>query len=220
MQAIDVATAAKFEAVFAADAEYGSTPRNINQLSEAKRRSLLKSEAPELVPLLSDFKAKLQGLRELLPLVTPQALALMSASGASYLRARCGLLLSTLSNLAYYLLVRAEGGAVRSHPVVTQLVWLRELHEQFAPLDKELAPRLQTAVRELKKIGKLDSAALKAQRASASGSGASTDNNATMEKEPALTPPKRMSLRQRFEKMRPLVVSERAAEAGDAGEAR
>jgi len=214
-QAVDVSTAAKFEAVFAADAEYGSTPRDINQLSEAKKRSLLKSEAPELVPLLSDFKAKLQGLRELLPLVTPQALALMSASGASYLRARCGLLLSTLANLAYYLLVRAEGGAVRSHPVVTQLVWLRELHEQFAPLDKELAPRLQKAIRELKKISKLEAAAVKAQRATANGSEGATNNNDATEKELEPVPRKRLTLRERFEKLRPLVVSERPAAAAD-----
>jgi len=50
-------------------------------------------------------------------------------------------------NLSYYLLLRAEGGSVQAHPVVSQLVWLRELHERLEPVDKSLAPHLQKALK-------------------------------------------------------------------------
>lgn len=97
------------------------------------------------------------------------------------------------------------------------MVWLRELNEQFAPLDEQLAPRLQKAIRELKTIGNLESAALKARKATANGSGTAVDNNVATDKEPALVPKKRMSLRERFEKLRPMVVSEKSASVAVGG---
>ena len=78
---------AKFESLFAADAEQASVQRDFAQLSESKRKSLLRREAPELLPLLQDHREKLASLRELLPLLAPEALAKMPASGAEYLKA-------------------------------------------------------------------------------------------------------------------------------------
>ena len=52
--------------------------------------------------------------------------------------AKASLLLSTLTNLSFYLLLRTEGGAVRTHPVVAQLVWLRSLHEKLGPVDAKV----------------------------------------------------------------------------------
>ena len=54
------------------------------------RKSLLKKEAPELLPLLTDFQGKLEALKPLLPLLEAESLALLPASGASYLDARSG----------------------------------------------------------------------------------------------------------------------------------
>merc|ERR1719188_1717750 len=144
--------AAQFESLFAAEAERSTVPRDWSKLSESKRRGLVKKEAPELQPLLEDFKAKLLALKDLLPLLKPEALARVPLSGASYLEAKASLLLSTLANLSFYLLIRAEGGAVRQHPVVSQLVWLKELHEKLAPLDERLGPRLRKARKAAAKV--------------------------------------------------------------------
>merc|ERR1712066_921775 len=70
----------------------------------------------------------------------------MGATGGADLEAKAALLLNTLANLSFYLLLRSEGEAVRAHPVVPQLVWLRELHEKLAPLDKKLSPKVRKAI--------------------------------------------------------------------------
>ena len=44
----------------------------------------------------------------------------------AYLEAKVSLLLNHLANLSFYLLMKSEGGEVKSHPVVSQLVWLRQ----------------------------------------------------------------------------------------------
>merc|ERR1712137_56921 len=99
----------------------------------------------ELLPLTSDFIRKIEEFRKLAPLLSTP----VPVSGAVYLRAKASLLLSTLANLSFYLLARSEGEGIRTHPVVSQLVWLHELHEQIAPLDKKLRLKLQRALRTI-----------------------------------------------------------------------
>lgn len=137
---------AQFESVFAGEAEKVSVPRDLSELPASERRGLIKKEAPELMPLLSDFKAKLASLQELLPLLQPAVRKDLPASGAAYVEAKATLLLNNLANLSFYLLLRAEGGAVRAHPVIPQLVWLRELHEQLSPLDEKLGSKVRKAL--------------------------------------------------------------------------
>eukprot|EP00434_Breviolum_minutum_P019888 symbB.v1.2.017548.t1/scaffold1371.1/size209032/20 len=142
---------AQFESMFTEEAEKSQVNRDLSQLSDAKRKSLLKKEAPELLPLLQDFQSKLESLSPLLPLLKPGALSELPASGAAYATARISLLLNHLANLSFYLLMKAEGGDVRSHPVVSQLVWLRELEEHLQPLNKRLDKKMQKAAKEARK---------------------------------------------------------------------
>ena len=39
--------------------------------------------------------------------------------------------------------MKAEGGEVKSHPVVSQLVWLKELDAHLQPLNKRLNKKIQ-----------------------------------------------------------------------------
>eukprot|EP00445_Apocalathium_hangoei_P003416 CAMPEP_0203859604 /NCGR_PEP_ID=MMETSP0359-20131031/11944_1 /ASSEMBLY_ACC=CAM_ASM_000338 /TAXON_ID=268821 /ORGANISM="Scrippsiella Hangoei, Strain SHTV-5" /LENGTH=652 /DNA_ID=CAMNT_0050776551 /DNA_START=50 /DNA_END=2008 /DNA_ORIENTATION=+ len=193
------AASARFESVFEAAAEKGTVPKDLSQLSEAKKRSLIKKEAPELLPLLEDFQVKLAGLLELLPLLKPEALRRTSTSGAQYLQAKAGLLLNTLANLSFYVLLRAEGGDVRTHPVVSQLVWLKELHDKAAPLDDRLRPSLRKALKAVKKAEKEEAEAAKASNASKAD--AKEDDEA--EDEAAAVEPKlKLSLREKLERLR------------------
>lgn len=143
--------AARFDSIFAVDAERSAVSRDVRQLSESGRKSLVKREAPELIPLLSDFKSKLAALQELLPLLSLKAQNRLPESGASYLESKAALLLNTLANLSFYVLLRAEGGAVRTHPVVSQLVWLKDLHEKVAPLDTRLRGSLRRLLKNTQK---------------------------------------------------------------------
>eukprot|EP00933_Yihiella_yeosuensis_P024914 TRINITY_DN19311_c2_g1_i1.p1 TRINITY_DN19311_c2_g1~~TRINITY_DN19311_c2_g1_i1.p1 ORF type:complete len:635 (-),score=214.05 TRINITY_DN19311_c2_g1_i1:72-1976(-) len=143
---VDDADDAQFESTFAAEAEVTSVgKKDLSKLSDAKRKSLLKKEAPELVPLLSDFQEKLKGLKQLLPLLAPKARSHLPASGASYIEAKACLLLNHLANLSYYLLLRAEGSDIKAHPVVSQLVWLKELQENLGEVDSKLSKKLKKA---------------------------------------------------------------------------
>ncbi|CAE7372230.1 Utp3 [Symbiodinium sp. CCMP2456] len=143
---------AEFEAVFAEQAEKSMVQRDLSQLSDAKRKSLLKKESPELLPLLKDFQDKINTLLPLLSLLKPSAKTRLPSSGASYLEARVSLLLNHLANLSFYLMIKAEGADVRSHPVVSQLVWLRELGELMKAVDERVGTKLKKAVKQAKKL--------------------------------------------------------------------
>jgi len=206
---------ARFEALLTTEAETESMPRDLSKLSESKKRSLMKKEAPELMPLLADFKEKLAGLQELLPLLDPEAVASdrVPATGKAYLEAKAGLLLNTLANLSFYILTRAEGGAVRAHPVVSQLVWLRALHEQLVTLDKRLGPQVQKAVRAAKIAPSLakdtqDQIRTAAEKAAHSAEAAASAS--LVKKQP-------MTLRERISRMREADAAEEAVKAAKSG---
>ncbi|CAE7777300.1 Utp3 [Symbiodinium pilosum] len=147
---------AEFEAVFAERAEKQTVQRDLTQLSDAKRKSLLKKESPELLPLLQNFQDNVKALLPLLALLKPSAKKRLPSSGASYLEARVSLLLNHLANLSFYLMMKAEGGDVRSHPVVSQLVWLRELGELMKSVDERVGTKLKKAVKQASKLPDLE----------------------------------------------------------------
>lgn len=142
---------AKFESVFTEKAEHATVTRDVSALSTEKRRSIMKKEAPELAPLLEDFRAKLDSMRQVAPLVQSDG---VQSSGKAYLDVKAQLLLNTLANLSYYVLLRAEGGTVRAHPVISQLVWLRELSEELKGLDEHLDPQIKKALKAAKRAAK------------------------------------------------------------------
>lgn len=192
--------ASQFESIFESTAEKATVQRDLSQLPESKRKSLMKKEAPELMPLLEDYQTKLERLREMMPLLSPHALAKLPKSGAAYLEAKAALLLNTLANLAFYVLLKAEGGSVRTHPVVSQLVWLKELHEKVAPLDKRLKPKLKKAL----KAAKQAAAAEKAGRAAPSKDLAARTDEADRRGSEAAAPeaPRKLGLREKLERLR------------------
>ena len=129
----------------------GFEPR-LQHLAAQLRKSLLKKESPELLPLLQDFQDKVNALLPLLALLKPSAKTRLPPSGASYLEARVSLLLNHLTNLSFYLMMKAEGADVRSHPVVSQLVWLRELDELMKSVDERVGVKLKKACKAAKKL--------------------------------------------------------------------
>jgi len=214
-----LAANAQFESVFAGEAEKVSVRHDLSELSASERKGLIKKEAPELLPLLSDFKAKLAGLQELLPLLRPAVLKKLPASGAAYLEAKAALLLNTLANLSFYLVLRAEGESVRAHPVIPQLVWLRELHEQISPLDETLS----------KKVQKATVAAKHAMKAGLLGE-AGANSGAAQQRSPAISQPehggrsaapRKKTLRERMERLQvqqPAPASGKASQKKQIGE--
>lgn len=173
--------AAEFASVFAPAAEHTTVERDFSKMSAEKKRAIITKESPELVPLLEDFREKLAGLRTLMPLMAPSALDGMPATGASYMTSKLSLILNTLANLSFYVLLRAEGRPVRAHPVITQLVWLRELHEKVAPLDVRLSKKLQLALRAARRVGKTARAKGAKEPPAPTGALARPPDNATLQ---------------------------------------
>jgi len=189
---------AQFDSLFGVEAEADKVERDLSKLSMEQQRDLIKKEAPELMPLLQDYQVKLKKLKWMMPLLTSDALTEMALSGASYVKAKASLLLNTLANLSFYLLLRAEGAPVRAHPVVAQLVWLRELHEKFATIDKKLEPQLKKAVKHAQKVTKVN----RQMKDVGVNPASSKDDKKPTKEALSSAPPAKATLRERVEQIR------------------
>jgi len=76
----------------------------------------------------------------------------LNEEGVAYLEVKQQLLLNYCLNLTYYLLLKAEGRAVKDHPVIAQLVELRVALEKMRPLDAKLKYHLD----RLTKVASVD----------------------------------------------------------------
>lgn len=56
-------------------------------------------------------------------------------------------MLSYLTNISFYLLLKATGGKVKDHPVIGQLVELRTVMEKIKPLEQKLQYQIDKLVR-------------------------------------------------------------------------
>lgn len=72
------------------------------------------------------------------------------------------LMLNYCTNVAFYLLLKAEGRRVTDHPVILQLVKTRTLLEKLRPLDKKLAYQINKMLKLSSAIGEGDDAVAEA----------------------------------------------------------
>jgi U3 small nucleolar RNA-associated protein 3 len=115
--------------------------RDISRMSRADKVAQLQNDAPELMQLLDDFRESIDELTaRLAPVVESMRGGERPASdGITFLDVKFHLLLNYCTNVAFYLLLKAEGRSVRDHPVILQLVKTRTLLEKLRPLDKKLS---------------------------------------------------------------------------------
>ena len=143
-----------------------SIDRELEEMSDVERKKLLEAEAPELEGLLEDFKLQLDEVRERLgPLLSKlsspadggHSLDSKKPSDAvALLQLKFQLLLSYCTNIAFYLLLKAQGQRVRDHPVITSLLRHRTLIERIQPLEKKMKYRVQKLLALQAGIGSLD----------------------------------------------------------------
>ncbi|KAK9817376.1 hypothetical protein WJX74_000184 [Apatococcus lobatus] len=109
---------------------------------ELKSKAL--ADAPELAALLADLQGSLGEVRSrtgpLLKEVREGNLA--TAEGVSYLEAKHLLLLHYCMGIVFYLVLKAEGQPVHSHPVIPRLLTLRAYLDRIRPLDRKLQYQL------------------------------------------------------------------------------
>lgn len=110
------------------------------RLSKADRLRVLQRDAPELLGLLRELQRSAVQVRQR---VLPAARELQRQGaghsvGAAYLEAKQQLLLAYVAHISFFLLLRAEGQPVRTHPVMARLVQLRSLLDRLRAVDERM----------------------------------------------------------------------------------
>ncbi|KAL1530936.1 hypothetical protein AB1Y20_001827 [Prymnesium parvum] len=118
--------------------------RELRSVGEEEAARLVGADAPELAHLLGEFKEQLKEVRERLAplLAAAKARRLPRQGGLALLEAKLQLLLSYCTNIAFYLMLKARGAAVRDHPVIDALLRHRLLLERLRPVEQKMSYRL------------------------------------------------------------------------------
>ena len=187
---------------------------------------MLAAEAPEVLALLGEMQTNVAAVSESLNPVLERLRSGESKTslGVALMETKLHLLLSYTLNVAFYLLLRAEGGGARaeSHPVVSEMVRLRTALDKLRPLDAKLKAHLDALAQRLHAAEKDDGdddddgdAAAGARRAAASGRDAPPALEALETIETAMTRADALpDKRQRRERKRLLKVRDSAVLKG------
>ena len=110
------------------------------QSADADKLQLLHQDSPELISLLAEFKEKSATLKQQL---APLLLRIKNAElpvtdGVQFLEMKFHLLLAYCQHITFYLLLKAEGKCIKTHPVVESLLRIRTMMERLKPLDRKL----------------------------------------------------------------------------------
>jgi U3 small nucleolar RNA-associated protein 3 len=136
--------------------------RDISRMSRSDKVAQLQTDAPELMQLLDDFRESIDELSaRLAPVVESMRGGERPVSdGITFLDVKFHLLLNYCTNVAFYLLLKAEGRSVREHPVILQLVKTRTLLEKLRPLDKKLSYQIDKLLKLAQSLDTGDEAAM------------------------------------------------------------
>eukprot|EP00746_Dinoflagellata_sp_MGD_P162826 gnl/MRDRNA2_/MRDRNA2_90553_c0_seq1.p1 gnl/MRDRNA2_/MRDRNA2_90553_c0~~gnl/MRDRNA2_/MRDRNA2_90553_c0_seq1.p1 ORF type:complete len:421 (+),score=117.66 gnl/MRDRNA2_/MRDRNA2_90553_c0_seq1:74-1336(+) len=113
---------------------------------DADQEAQLEREAPELAGAFRNLSSRLTDLcagsiADASKQVASPDFAI--DDGMPLMKVKLQLLISYLTNLSYYILLKTQGVAVSDHPVIPQLVWLRTLQEKIRPLEQRLQYQMQ-----------------------------------------------------------------------------
>ncbi|KAJ3033381.1 hypothetical protein HDV00_006400 [Rhizophlyctis rosea] len=112
-------------------------------------QQLVQKDSLEYVTLLKDFKNKVADMRgRLAPLLERiHAGDIKTSNGVSLLEVKLHSLLSYITNLGFYTLLKLHGRPISGHPVVDRLIELRIVLEKVKPLEMKLKYQIEKLVR-------------------------------------------------------------------------
>jgi Sas10 C-terminal domain/Sas10/Utp3/C1D family len=128
-----------------------SIPKDASKLSKRAKLEIIQADAPELFTLLQELQLNLKVVRDTLrPILQAKQDSMLQANegGMMYLQIKQQLLLSYVSCITFYLLLKAEGKPIKSHPVIEQLVHVKTLLERLQPYDVKMQPSIQRLLRQ------------------------------------------------------------------------
>ncbi|EME30443.1 leucine zipper factor-like protein [Galdieria sulphuraria] len=117
-------------------------------LTTADKLRIIEKDSPELVKLLQDFQEKSGEVFDSLEPVIDKAKNFknMYSDGMSLLELKYHLLLNYCINIAFFMLLKAQGVTVKDHPVLDQLIELRVIMEKMKPLEEKLQYQIHKLV--------------------------------------------------------------------------
>ncbi len=123
--------------------------RRRGALSKQDKLDLVVSDAPELLGVLEELASRVGEVKRTLEpvLAAVKEGGLPTTGGVAYLEVRQQLLLTYVSHLAFYLMLKAQGQSLASHPVMSRLVRIRTMIEKAKPLDAKLKFQLDRVLR-------------------------------------------------------------------------
>ncbi|KAG2178027.1 hypothetical protein INT43_003280 [Umbelopsis isabellina] len=121
-----------------------------SSMPAAEVLKLLQNESPELVELLNEFKERLVTIKAMTPLITSvQETTDLKSKAADFYKFKYNLLLNYLTNIAFYLCLKASGTPnIRDHPVINSLVELRTAIEKAEVIENKL--HMQKKIEDLR----------------------------------------------------------------------
>merc|ERR1712013_333058 len=112
--------------------------------------ALFKQKAPEFEGVVADFQLK---MAEAARLARVAALAdvgqLPEGPQVDFVRSKLQLLLNYCTNIAAYLMFRAQGESLTLHPVTGRLVQYRQLLDSLKPMDEIVMPGVEALLERL-----------------------------------------------------------------------
>lgn len=118
--------------------------RNLDSLSREEKLRIVSEESPELVGLLEEFKTHSTEIELLEPLMNKLEQKQTISEGGRFLQYKYSLLVQYCMYVAFYLRLKARGISVKDHPVIEELLRLRQVLERIEPLEHKL--RFQIAL--------------------------------------------------------------------------
>ncbi|GJQ10565.1 hypothetical protein GpartN1_g2356.t1 [Galdieria partita] len=117
-------------------------------LTPDEKQRIIEKDSPEVIKLLHDFKEKSREIFDSLePVIdTAKNFKNMYSNGMSLLELKYHLLLNYCINIAFFMLLKAQGVTVKDHPVLDQLIELRVTMEKMKPLEEKLQYQIHKLV--------------------------------------------------------------------------
>ncbi|KAG7025385.1 Something about silencing protein 10 [Cucurbita argyrosperma subsp. argyrosperma] len=142
---IDPKTSTRNEALDDMNATYQEIAKDVNSLTREEQMDVLNSSAPELIGLLSELNEAVDQLESKINPVLNKVKngKIAVGAGLQYLELKQLILLSYCQAIAFYLLLKSEGQAVRDHPVIARLVEIKSLLDKVKQLDENLPSELE-----------------------------------------------------------------------------
>ncbi|XP_047335796.1 neuroguidin [Impatiens glandulifera] len=112
----------------------------VDSSENTKNVDMIERETPQLLAVLKEMKDGLETVTCKIQVLTAKVKDNLfpTSDGLSYLEAKQLLLLNYCQSLVYYLLCKAKGFSIESHPVVLSLVETRLFLEKIRPIEKKL----------------------------------------------------------------------------------